>query len=133
MTEREEMEWSHRRFDDLLASEAPHILPFSDPRVQLIKTICDRLITALDVDSPVSAAVWPRDTKEVKERLRRQEARRGVTPSARTASALLPFRPETSNPEKVLEERDWDLFVVWARHCLIISVGADVAARCGAQ
>lgn len=112
LTEREEMEWSHRRFDDLLASEASHILPGTDERVRLVKKVCDRLITALDVNSPVSAAAWPRDTAEIKERLRRAELRNGVVPSAKTASALLPFRPETSNPEKRLEERDWDLFVV---------------------
>lgn len=81
--------------------------------MQLIKRICDRLITALDIDSPVSAATWPRDYEVVTERLRKFEARAGVQPSARTTSALMPFRPESSNPEKILPSRDWDLFVMW--------------------
>jgi len=46
------------------------------------------------------------------ERIRRFEARTSVSPSARTNSSFLPFRPESSNPLKIIESRDWDLFVV---------------------
>ena len=49
---------------------------------------------------------------EIRERLRQFEARTSITPSARTSSAFLPYRPESSNPEKILDSRDWDLFVI---------------------
>lgn len=46
------------------------------------------------------------------ERIRRFEARTSIRPSAKTESAFLPYRPESSNPLKIIESRDWDLFVV---------------------
>ena len=46
------------------------------------------------------------------ERIRRFEARTSIRPSARTQNSLLPFRPESSNPTKIIDNRDWDLFVV---------------------
>jgi predicted Zn-dependent protease len=49
---------------------------------------------------------------EIRERLRQFEARTLISPSARTSSAFLPYRPESSNPEKILDVRDWDLFVI---------------------
>lgn len=112
MTEAEEVEWSHRRFEEVLNSEAKSILNQNDHRIKLIKKICDRLITALEIETPISAATWPRDEIEIKERMKRIEARNGVTPSATTGSCLMPWKPETSNPEKILDTRDWDLFVI---------------------
>lgn len=49
---------------------------------------------------------------EIQERLRQFEARTSIKPSARTNSAFLPYKPESSNPEKILDTRDWDLFVI---------------------
>lgn len=49
---------------------------------------------------------------EVTSRIRQHEARGAVRPSARTNSAFLPYRPESSNPQKIIEHRDWDLFVI---------------------
>jgi hypothetical protein len=78
----------------------------------LIKRICDRLVTALDEETPVSAALWPRNVQEIGKRLKAFEGRMRVTPSAKTEGIAMPFRPETSNPEKVLDLGDWDLFVM---------------------
>lgn len=85
----------------------------------------------LDNENFVTAAIWPRDSEsglhklsipeadliwsaaaEIRERLRQFEARTSIKPSARTSSAFLPYRPESSNPEKILDSRDWDLFVI---------------------
>ena len=33
-------------------------------------------------------------------------------PSAKASSAMMPFRPESTNPLKVLEGGDWSLYVV---------------------
>jgi hypothetical protein len=33
-------------------------------------------------------------------------------PSAKASSAVMPFRPESANPLKVLEGGDWSLYVV---------------------
>ncbi|CAH7682168.1 putative metalloendopeptidase M48, Ste24p [Phakopsora pachyrhizi] len=112
MTESEEVEWSHRRFEDLLEAEGHLVLGADDPRTRLVKSICDRLMTAIDVDSPVSAATWPRDHIEIKEKMKRIESRKGVSPSATTGSAFMPWRPESSNPEKILDSRDWHLFII---------------------
>lgn len=49
---------------------------------------------------------------EIRERLRQFEARTSIRPSARTSSAFLPYKPESSNPEKIIDSRDWDLFVI---------------------
>lgn len=113
MSEAEEVEWSHRRFEDILATEGPLILDHTDARTGLVKKICDRLITALDHDTAISAAAWPRDQPGVKERMRRIESRNGVKPSATTGSTLMPWKPESSNPEKILECRNWDIFVMY--------------------
>ncbi|KAL7010027.1 hypothetical protein EMMF5_000046 [Cystobasidiomycetes sp. EMM_F5] len=112
MSEKEEMAWSQQRFEDIIATEGPLILPGSDERVQALKRVCDRLIEAMDADDMVCSAIWPRDDVEVTSRIRQHEARGAVRPSARTNSAFLPYRPESSNPQKIIEHRDWDLFVI---------------------
>lgn len=65
----------------------------------------------------LNRAYWILCTKrhtdaEILERLRRFEARTSIRPSARTDSSFLPFKPESSNPQKIIESRDWDLFVI---------------------
>lgn len=79
MSEKEEMAWSQKRcasylnsagssltdlgnsFEDVLEAEAPLLLPEADERVQTLKRVCDRLVTAMDAQGLVSAAIWPRD------------------------------------------------------------------------
>lgn len=61
MSEKEEMAWSQQRFEDIIATEGPLILPGSDERVQALKRVCDRLIEAMDADDMVCSAIWPRD------------------------------------------------------------------------
>lgn len=106
MTEREEMEWSDKRyafpsmhalgpdescrFEEFVSSEGVHILAPDDPRVGLVRSTCTRLIQALQDDSPVTCAA--ESTVEV---LRKQEKMKRVIPSARTeALSMLPFLPE---------------------------------------
>lgn len=112
MSEKEEMAWSQKRFEDVLEAESKLILPASDERVQTLKRVCDKLVTAMEGGELVSAAMWPRDDAEIVDRIRRFESRTLISPSARTDSAFLPFRPESSNPQKIIEGREWDLFVV---------------------
>ncbi|WAR61727.1 hypothetical protein PtB15_12B417 [Puccinia triticina] len=115
MSEGEEMEWSRRRFEDLVASDGHMIVGPHDPRTQMVKEICDRLMTALDLDSPVSAAAWPRspeadDPPRFGRRL--EPSRKQIKSSAIAGSDLLPWKPESSNPEKKLESHDWELFII---------------------
>lgn len=112
MSDKEEMVWSHKRFEDVLEAEAPLILPEDDDRVQTLKRVCDRLVTAMDAGGLVSAASWPRDDADIRERIKHLEQRKAVMPSARTESSFLPYLPESSNPQKIIEGKEWDLFVV---------------------
>ncbi|POW20635.1 hypothetical protein PSHT_03361, partial [Puccinia striiformis] len=115
MSEAEEMEWSHRRFEEIVASDGHLIVGPQDPRTQMVKEICDRLMTALDLDSTVSAAAWPRSTDLEEERRtgrRVEPSRKDIKSSAITGSDLLPWKPESSNPEKKLESDDWELFII---------------------
>jgi hypothetical protein len=87
-------------------------------------------VTALDEETPVSAASWPRDGTEISKRLQAFEERMRIKPSARTEGVAMPFRPETSNPEKVLDLRDWDLFVMYelvSLVCVCVFSPADPA------
>ncbi|GAA96093.1 uncharacterized protein L969DRAFT_94323 [Mixia osmundae IAM 14324] len=111
MSEREEMEWSQSRFENII-EEGLLVLKADDERVALIKRICDRLITVLEDDLPISAAAWPRDIEQITERIRKFEARTKISPSAKSSGAGMPFKPETSNPEKLLDGRDWEIFVI---------------------
>ncbi|PLW22771.1 hypothetical protein PCANC_03031 [Puccinia coronata f. sp. avenae] len=115
MSEAEEMEWSDRRFEDLIASDGHLIVGTQDPRTQMVKEICDRLMTALDLDSPVSAATWPRSPELVDQTRfgRRVEGSiKRIQSSAIAGSDLLPWKPESNNPEKKLEPNDWELFII---------------------
>lgn len=110
MSEREELEWSNQRFDDIIGSEGLLILAQDDPRVLVVQSVCSRLIQALQDESPVSCANFPRE--EVLERIRERERRKTIVPSARTDAVVMPFLPETSNPEKLLDSISWDIFVI---------------------
>lgn len=110
MTEREEMEWSDKRFEEFISSDGVYIIPPNDPRVDLVRTTCTRLIQALQDDSPVTCAA--ENSVEV---LRKQEKMKRVIPSARTeALSMMPFLPESSNPEKLLPSLSWAIYVVEA-------------------
>lgn len=50
-------------FEDVLQSEAALLLKDDDDRVQTLKRVCDRLVSVLDNENFVTAAVWPRDSQ----------------------------------------------------------------------
>ncbi|MBW0503275.1 hypothetical protein O181_042990 [Austropuccinia psidii MF-1] len=112
MSEGEELEWSQRRFKDFLAADGQFVLSSDDPRTQLVKKVCDRLMAVLDLDTPVSAVACPRNHNQIKEQIRQVEVQIGVLPSETAGSCLMPWKPLSNNPEKILQGHDWDLFVV---------------------
>ncbi|GAA5959394.1 hypothetical protein JCM21900_006844 [Sporobolomyces salmonicolor] len=108
MSESEEIEWSNQRFEELMTTEALLLLPPSDPRVPVVKTVCDRLVQALNDDSSISFA----EAAKIERIRQKQSGLRRVMPSATTEGLSMPFRPETSNPEKVLAKEGWQIYVV---------------------
>jgi len=112
MTTHEEMEWAQHRFQETLAEEGPLLVFDPDPRVQQVKRIIERLIAALEAaDSPshiVSAPAWPPRGPDQHSQLSGVQ----YMPSARAVSALMPFRLESSNPNKVFADDDWKIYVV---------------------
>ena len=120
------------RFEEFISSDGVYIVSPNDPRVDLVRTTCTRLIQALQDDSPVTCAA--ENSVEV---LRKQEKMKRVIPSARTeALSMMPFLPEvslvasndrvvglallliprlqSSNPEKLLPSLSWAIYVVEA-------------------
>ena len=80
------------RFEEFISSDGVYIVSPNDPRVDLVRTTCTRLIQALQDDSPVTCAA--ENSVEV---LRKQEKMKRVIPSARTeALSMMPFLPEVS-------------------------------------
>ncbi|KAI5474406.1 hypothetical protein MNV49_003374 [Pseudohyphozyma bogoriensis] len=110
MSQREELEWANHQFDEIIAQEAILILPPTDPRVAVVQRVCSRLIQSLQEETPVSCANFPRE--EIADRLKEREKRKSIVPSARTEIVGMPFLPESSNPEKMLNTPSWDIFVV---------------------
>lgn len=112
---------AHGRFDEVLTHDGPLLLTLDDPRTQRVSRVCSRLIHALEEEDQtvIHGASWPpRDrvselSKVIAER-ERGGGRAGprYEPSATASSAIMPFRPETANPLKVLEGGDWSLYVV---------------------
>ncbi|GAA5836557.1 hypothetical protein JCM3766R1_001632 [Sporobolomyces carnicolor] len=109
MSDREEVEWSNQRFDELMATESLFLVAPEDPRVRPLKDVCDRLVQALHDQGAVSFSQQARI-----ERIRSNgaTARRFVVPSATTEGLRMPYRPETGNPEKVLAKDGWTLYVI---------------------
>ena len=109
------------RFDEVLTHDGPLLLTSDDPRTQRVSRVCSRLIHALEEEDQtvIHGASWPpRDrvselSKVIAER-ERGGGRAGprYEPSAKASSAMMPFRPESTNPLKVLEGGDWSLYVV---------------------
>ncbi|GAA6010355.1 hypothetical protein JCM11491_006283 [Sporobolomyces phaffii] len=112
MSEREEIEWSNQRFDELMATEAILLVPPSDPRIVPLKQVCDRLVQALADESPVSFSEQARLDKIRTGTGTPTAARRIVRPSATTDGLRMPYRPETGNPEKVLAKDGWSIYVI---------------------
>lgn len=63
MSEKEEIAWSQKRFQDILEAEGPLVLPEDDERVQVLKRVCDKLVQAMDAEDMVCSAIWPHDGK----------------------------------------------------------------------
>ncbi|GAA5844634.1 hypothetical protein JCM5353_001326 [Sporobolomyces roseus] len=91
-----------------MATESILLLPPDDPRIPPLKEVCDRLVQALNDESPVSFSESARV-----ERIRRKGGMaRRVAPSATTEGLRMPYRPETGNPEKILASDGWAIYVV---------------------
>ncbi|GAA5938598.1 hypothetical protein JCM1841_003044 [Sporobolomyces salmonicolor] len=106
--EDEQVEAAIDEFEELMTTEALLLLPPSDPRVPVVKTVCDRLVQALNDDSSISFA----EAAKIERIRQKQSGLRRVIPSATTEGLSMPFRPETSNPEKVLAKEGWQIYVV---------------------
>ncbi|KAG8745198.1 hypothetical protein FRC10_008510 [Ceratobasidium sp. 414] len=138
MSKREEMEWARSRFTECLLDDGPHLLKAGDPRVEQVRRVAARLFAAvedgeIDSDHVVSSPSWPPRSQEVQvEQLQAQagpwatgqrlhvtpasfgkmQAQMLYQPSATAKSALIPFRLESSNPTKVIDDQSWKLYVV---------------------
>lgn len=117
MSESEELTWSRRKFDECLQQDGPLLLTSDDPRVTRVARVTSRLITALECQEQhmVHGASWPpRVQRGELGRViaEREKAGKGYQPSAVAKSGFMPFRPESGNPLKVLEDGDWNLYVV---------------------
>ncbi len=105
------------RFDECLQQDGPLLLTSDDPRVTRVARVTSRLITALECQEQhmVHGASWPpRVQRGELGRViaEREKAGKGYQPSAVAKSGFMPFRPESGNPLKVLEDGDWNLYVV---------------------
>ncbi|KAG8956222.1 hypothetical protein FRC04_004299 [Tulasnella sp. 424] len=106
-------------------------MPSTDPRVQMVVRVAERIIAVLGDDCTlpshyVSAAVWPTSLspsfyeeffrgESDKIRPRQSDRKRPseeYNASAVATSHLLPHRLESSNPNKVLTEQDWRIYVI---------------------
>lgn len=138
MSKREEMEWARSRFTECLLDDGPHLLKEGDPRVDQVRRVAARLFVAvededLDMDRVVSSPGWPPRNEEARpdqlqtpvgpwatgQRVHvtpasfgKLQAQLMYPPSAIAKSAFMPFRPETSNPTKVIDDQSWKLYVV---------------------
>jgi len=61
MTHREEIEWARRRFEEFLMADGPLLLREDDPRVQQLKRIIVRIVTALEEPDSKSRIVTAAD------------------------------------------------------------------------
>ncbi|KAK4054242.1 glutamate--ammonia ligase [Microbotryomycetes sp. JL201] len=112
MSPREELEWSNKRFEEIIAQEENLVLPPSDERTFIVKRVCDRLIQALNDDQALSCVSVVSDGHRENVRVDGVvRKRRSIAPSARTEMTM-PFLPETSNPEKIIPRSSWSIFCV---------------------
>ncbi|KAJ1304666.1 hypothetical protein OPQ81_005805 [Rhizoctonia solani] len=138
MSKREEMEWARARFTECLLDDGPHLLREGDHRVEQVRRVAERLFAVLengelDADHVVSSPGWPPRSQEPQlaelqgpsgpwstgrrvhvtpASFGKMQAQLLYPPSATAESALMPFRPESSNPTKVIDDHSWKLYVV---------------------
>ncbi|GAB1525538.1 hypothetical protein RhiTH_008701 [Rhizoctonia solani] len=138
MSKREEMEWARARFTECLLDDGPHLLREGDPRVEQVRRVAERLFTVIedgvfDADHVVSSPGWPPRSEEPQlaqlqtpggpwstgrrvhvtpASFGKMQAQLLYPPSATAESTFMPFRPETSNPTKVIDDQSWKLYVV---------------------
>lgn len=82
------------RLEELLSTNAMDIIPPNDPRLEMLTEVCTRLIQALQDESPISFANFPRE--EIVHRSRERDQRKMIQPSATTQAITMPFLPEVS-------------------------------------
>ena len=108
---------------EVLKADGPLILPPTDDRSQRVTLVASRLITALEEqeghiicgaagslsahpEGDPGALVSEREVWEAKNLEERYK------PSGVATSSYMPFRPQSSNPLKVLESADWKMYVI---------------------
>ena len=125
-------------FNEIIQDEESLLVPPSDPRALHVQAVAERLIQALQDETPVSCATFPRES--VLDRLEEKARRRTVVPSAQARAGAMPFMPEvsregrgrgwprgngaklpplfwgrvlqSSNPEKRIVSRAWSIWVI---------------------
>ncbi|KAK4054637.1 glutamate--ammonia ligase [Microbotryomycetes sp. JL221] len=113
MSPREELEWSNKRFEEIIVQEEHLLLPPTDERTVMVKRVCDRLIQTLNDDQPLSCvSVLTDGQNQTVNDQGVQRQRRPITPSAQTDVMTMPFLPESSNPEKIIPRSTWNIFCV---------------------
>lgn len=66
-------------------------MPPSDPRALHVQAVAERLLQALQADTPVSCAAFPREA--VLDHLEAKAGRRTAVPSAQAVAGGMPFMP----------------------------------------
>ena len=89
--------WCPCRFDEIIQREEPLLIPPNDPRALHVQTVAERLIQALQDETPISCATFPREA--AMDRVEEKARRRTVVPSARARAGAMPFMPEVSGAE----------------------------------
>lgn len=74
-------------------SEEHLLVPPDDPRVAVVKRVCDRLVQTLNDDSPLSCFSYA----DAEMDRTREYQRRKILPSARTEAAAMLWMPEVSS------------------------------------
>lgn len=96
--------------------DGPLLLPPEDPRCEQIARVATRLVTALEEQDGhvIAGAAWPprqQLLRAIHEKEEREDRLDRYKPSATAKSSYMPFRPESSNPLKLLESADWKIYV----------------------
>jgi hypothetical protein len=109
--------WPYHRHQEVLRNDGGLLLPPDDPLSQRVSRVTSRLITALEEQDShiVHGAAWPPKSPGDVLSEREKADRRGdvqYAPSGRTKSTFMPWRPVSSNPLKILESADWNVYVI---------------------
>jgi hypothetical protein len=95
------------RFDEIIQQEEPLLVPPDDPRALHVQAVAERLIQTLQDETPVSCAIFPRES--VMDRLEEKAKRRTVVPSAQAQAASMPFLPDVRRVVGVPSEHDVEM------------------------